>query len=51
MGPNVQFLALGAPFKLFQIGAVNGGKHIKGDIQSKSGAPLEQLLVTAASSM
>ena len=45
------FLVLGAPFKLFQIGVVNGVEHIKGgvpkngDIQSRSGIKLERLLV------
>ena len=38
--PDGQFLVLGAPFKLFQIGAVNGGKHIKEDIYNQNLGPL-----------
>ena len=60
--PNGQFLVLGATFKLFQIEAINGGKHIKGGVPKKgiynqnlgplsNNFNLEQLLVTAASSM
>ena len=57
-----KFFVLGAPFKLFEIGAVNGGKHKKGGVPKKgiynqnpgplsNNFKLERLLVTAASSM